>query len=342
MDTKQFKIEEFDYTDASYADCVEINNLHFELYPDTVDDWKRWDKVRDPKRYFKRIAMRDTQRQKLVAVGAVGNVHWGYHPRKYFVDLTVHPEYEGQGVGKSLYHALRADVEATKPISFESHTASHKPRGIRFLEDRNYELKTREYASRLELDRFDPTPFQAYLERVQASKIEFINHDELQRRFPDDWLRRLYEADSEMAMDIPYHEKPEPDPYEIWKKRHEDRPNHIPETYLLAMDGDEIAGLTVLRKSGATTDTLFTGFTAVKRPYRRRGLAMALKVANLSYAKANFRTEAGNAPAVMTENEENNPMYTINERLGFVRQPDWLVYKLLLVEDEQAEMNKDE
>ncbi len=342
MDTERFKIEEFDYSDASYTDCVEVNNLQFELYPDTIDDWKRWDQHRDPKRYYKRFVMRDAQSDKLIAVGSVGNVHWGFHPRKYAIDIMVHPTYEGNGIGKMLYRALQDDVRATSPISFEAHTASHKPRGIRFLKDRSYELKTREYASRLELDTFDPTLFQSYLDGIRASELAIINHDELRRRFPDDWTRRLYDADVEMSQDIPYHETPTPDPFDVWEKRHLNHQNRVPETYLLAMDGDEIAGVTILFKSGATAETLFTGLTAVKRPYRRRGLAMALKVANLSYAKENFRTKAGKAPAVMTENEENNPMYTINERLGFVRQPDWLVYKLVLVEDEQAEMNKDE
>lgn len=340
MDTQRFKIEEFDYSDISYCDSVAINNLQYELYPDTPDEWKRWDRNRNPSRYYKRMAVRDTQQDKLIAVGAVGNVNWGFHRRKYFIDTMVHPMFEDQGIGKALYNALRDDVADTDPISFEAHTASHKARGIRFLEDRNFELKTREYASRLELETFDPKPFQAYLDRVAESEIEFINHDELKGRFPDDWLRRLYDADSEMAMDIPYHEKPEPMPFDLWVKKQENRPNHVPETFLLAMDGDEIVGLTVLRTSGATKDRLFTGFTAVKRPYRRRGLAMAMKLANLSYAKANFRTDEGKPPCVMTENEENNPMYTINERLGFVRQPDWLAYKLLLVEDEQAEMQK--
>lgn len=341
MDTTRFRIEEFDYSDASYTECVEIMNLQYELYADSIDSWKRSDKNRDPKRYFKRLVVRDVQRDKFVAVGAVTNVHWGFHPRKYALDVLVHPHCEGQGIGKSLYNALRDDVAATNPISFESDTASHKQRGIRFLEDRGYELKTREYSSRLELDDFDPTPFQSYLDGVLDSGITLINHNELRERFPDDWLRRLYEAATEMEKDIPYHEKPEPTPFEIWEKRHLDHANRIPEMFLMAMDEVEIVGVTMLFKSGVSRETLYTGLTAVKRPYRRRGLAMALKLANLSYAKANFRTEAGNAPAVMTENEENNPMFKINERLGFVRQPDWLIYKLLLVEDEQAEIEKD-
>lgn len=342
MDTIRFKIEAFDYSDASYEACVNISNLQFPLYPDAADRWKLGDKNRDPKQYHKRLVVRDESDDQIVAVGSVANVHWGYHPRKYSLDVIVHPDYEQQGIGKGLYNALRQDVAATKPISFESYTDSDKSRGVRFLEDRRYELKTREYSSRLKLDAFDPTPFQSYLDKVLASGVEFINHNQLRERFPEDWLRRLYDAVSEMEKDIPYHEKPEPTPFELWKKRHLEHPNRIPEMFLLGLDGDNIVGVTMLFSSGATKDTLFTGLTAVKRSHRRRGLAMAMKLVNLAYAKANCRNDAGDAaPAVMTENEENNPMYTINERLGFLRQPDFLAYKLLLVEDEAAEIAKD-
>lgn len=59
--------------------------------------------------------------------------------------------------------------------------------------------------------------------------------------------------------------------------------------------------------------------TGVIRDYRKRGIATALKVRALTYAK-----ERG-APAVRTWNEVNNDgMLGINFRLGFVRQPAWI------------------
>jgi GNAT superfamily N-acetyltransferase len=66
---------------------------------------------------------------------------------------------------------------------------------------------------------------------------------------------------------------------------------------------------------------LRTGLTGVRRAYRRRGLALALKVRSLAFAK-----EQGYR-RVITENESNNRgMLHINEELGFVKNPAWIHY----------------
>jgi hypothetical protein len=71
---------------------------------------------------------------------------------------------------------------------------------------------------------------------------------------------------------------------------------------------------------------LYNGLTAVKRTHRRRGIATALKVRSLDYAKANYRQPDGSYPRVVTTNESNNPMYLLNAMLGYKPQPDYLKY----------------
>jgi GNAT superfamily N-acetyltransferase len=63
------------------------------------------------------------------------------------------------------------------------------------------------------------------------------------------------------------------------------------------------------------------GLTGVIRPYRRRGIGTALKVRLLEVAQ---RTRAD---TMSTGNEEHNPMYSINVDLGFVPEPDWVMYQ---------------
>jgi GNAT superfamily N-acetyltransferase len=86
----------------------------------------------------------------------------------------------------------------------------------------------------------------------------------------------------------------------------------------VALDGERYIGLTQFWR-GEATDDLFTGLTAVRREYRRRGVALALKVHALRFAR-----ELG-APLIYTDNDSRNaPMIALNDALGFVRQPAYL------------------
>ncbi len=52
-----------------------------------------------------------------------------------------------------------------------------------------------------------------------------------------------------------------------------------------------------------------------------------MKVHALRWCTENGYTE------VRTENEVNNPMFTINERLGFVKDPAWIQFTTVLKEE---------
>ncbi len=66
---------------------------------------------------------------------------------------------------------------------------------------------------------------------------------------------------------------------------------------------------------------LLQAFTGVRREYRGRGIAMALKRKVLGYGKGRGCTW------IKTWNASTNwPILALNERLGFRRQPAWSEY----------------
>jgi hypothetical protein len=73
--------------------------------------------------------------------------------------------------------------------------------------------------------------------------------------------------------------------------------------------------MSCLWRHAAGRHKLNTGLTGVLRSHRRRGIATALKVCAMSFARDYGAIE------VDTDNEENNPMLQLNYQLGFRSLP---------------------
>jgi GNAT superfamily N-acetyltransferase len=120
--------------------------------------------------------------------------------------------------------------------------------------------------------------------------------------------------------DVPRPTEFTPPPFENYVRNEFEAPNFTPDLWLIASDEDRYIGMTVLYLQDDNPTFLVTGLTGVLREYRRRGLATALKRRNISQA-----SELGGR-FIQTSNEENNPMYQLNLKLGFQSMPadvDW-------------------
>jgi GNAT superfamily N-acetyltransferase len=94
----------------------------------------------------------------------------------------------------------------------------------------------------------------------------------------------------------------------------------IPEGSFVALAGEEIVGFSGLcRDNRATAATAVDGLTVVRRAWRRRGLAAALKRAELAWAAAHGIRE------ILTWTQRGNEgMRTLNEQLGYVTRAEVL------------------
>jgi GNAT superfamily N-acetyltransferase len=105
------------------------------------------------------------------------------------------------------------------------------------------------------------------------------------------------------------------------------RKEQRPEAYFVAVCGDEYVGKASFYPDEGRS-FLFTQLTGVKPQCRRKGIALALKVRAILYAKAN-----GYA-TLQTENRADNvAMLALNERLGFVREPANIGFEKVLKEE---------
>ena len=94
----------------------------------------------------------------------------------------------------------------------------------------------------------------------------------------------------------------------------------MPEAQFFAVDGNEWIGLAGL-ESVPDSNVMHNTFTAVERAYRKRNIALALKLLTLDYAKRHGVSH------IRTDNDSTNaPMLAINRTLGYKPVPG--VYRM--------------
>jgi GNAT superfamily N-acetyltransferase len=315
---KDLLIRPFDYSDADYAEVVAIDTLVYPEYPSTIEEWKDDDAKRDPKCQHQRfVAVHDGM---IVGFASYGQHSGMYHPQRFNIGATVLPEHQGRGIGKALYAMLLNTLASFEPLSLRTNVREDMTRGVRFLQARGFVEDMKSWESRLHVPGFDFAPYVDAEAKMLVHGHRVATLAELMARDPDH-RRKLYELIWACEQDVPHPEPQTKPDFEFFEKRHFESPNLLPEACFIALDGDEYIGLSELWASQADASELYTGLTGVRRDYRRRGVALALKLRAIAYARAHGVT------TVKTWNEQHNrAMLSINEMLGFVKQPIWMSF----------------
>ncbi len=302
------------YTPADYAGIAAVHNVLFPNHPETAHELTHRDATRAPDLIWGRLVAEDAS--QVIGVALYQQLNPWSDPHSFFAGIIVHPSWQGQGVGKALYDRMVADLTPHQPTQLRVMVREDQERAVRFFRDRGYQEKMREYESRLTISTFHPNDWTDVLRRVEAERITIRTVAELPAPLHE-FYEQIEELHWRITQDIPSPAPPTRPPLDEWKKRF-DRPGFLPEGNFYAFDGNHFVGTSILWRNDVNND-LQTGTTGVLREYRNRGIATALKVRALTFAK-----ERG-AHFVYTANEVGNTgMLGINMRLGFERQPGWI------------------
>ena len=217
-------------------------------------------------------------------------------------DVVVVPDRRRLGVGSAVLADISARARAFGNDSVRGEVRENDAESRAFLERRGFVQVGAEKAVVLELEgsdapAVDPPPGVRIVSRVEEP----------------DLLDQMYVVGVQADEDIPGQEDVQT--FEQWRTQEIDKPSRKPEFCFIALAGDEVVGYAALQIHG---DQAFHGLTATRRDWRRRGVASALKRAEIAAAKrAGFKR-------LLTESEERNePMRRLNEKLGFVPAPEF-------------------
>jgi GNAT superfamily N-acetyltransferase len=316
-------IRPFDGSDRDYQAIVDVWNASFPDERVAVAMRKHYDENRQKQYLFERVVgeMDGTP----VVAGYYGEAEWSHYPGKYIVGVEVVPEYRRLGLGTRTYDYIRQQLKDRnpRPVALTAYAREDDPDSMRFLDKRGFQVAQRNQFSELDVRAFDLAPFEETLKRVDASEVDVRPFGELMAEDPEA-LRKAYEAGWEFLQDVPFPDPISKMPFEQYMGEIEG-PDGMPESWFIALDQGRYVGMSQLWRNVADPRKLQTGLTGVARTHRRRGLATALKVRAIMGAK-----EMG-FHFIRTDNEEKNPMYLLNVRLGFKPIPSWLSYKNELV-----------
>jgi GNAT superfamily N-acetyltransferase len=128
--------------------------------------------------------------------------------------------------------------------------------------------------------------------------------------------RQLYEVAREAYPDVPGEEDAELAPFEEWLAMDMQGASDRPEATFLALDRGEVVAYAKLALSLARPAVAMHDMTGVRRAWRGRGIAGALKAAEIAWAKEHGYER------LETQNEERNePIRRLNVRFGYVVEP---------------------
>ena len=306
------------FAPGDYEGYKALGNRCYPDYPSTVEETRHRDEIWDHTKFFKRrIVVEEAGR--IVGSGDLYHAQWAFHADKYHLDVMVDPDARRRGLGTALYEDLLRVARERKAIQLVAGVKESMTDGVEFAAHRDFKEAKRDWESRLDVSAFDATAFAEAPRRAAAEGITITTLAAELARDPES-LHAVYDLDCDCGRDVPATDPFTPLPFETWRKEVLESPNSTPDGFYIAVSRDgRYLGLSNLWRSLEDPSFIWQGLTGVSREARGKGIAMALKLKTVEYARANGIRE------IKTWNDQRNrPMLRINEAMGFAKQPAWI------------------
>jgi GNAT superfamily N-acetyltransferase len=246
-----------------------------------------------------------------VGAASTGRIHMhGPEFERYWLGIWVLPEARRRGTGCALYSASSQAARAAGKAGFQTELSEEHEAGHRFLAARGFVETDRVRVVRLDLLGL-PAP-----DPVPPAGIRLTTLAQC-----PDLVAAVHRAATEVYPDVPTGASPPLSALDLagFIARDVERPGAPKDAFVVALDEGtgEVAGYASLILLPGTAAVAFHGMTAVRRPWRGRGLATALKRSTIAWA-----IEHGLEALVTGNDTANATMRAVNAKLGYRPLPD--------------------
>lgn len=247
-----------------------------------------------------------TPNGKLVGFGMAVSGPWDPILKQGHFDITmqVDKDWRNQGIGSMLFDEVTQFAVSNGGTVLQCGVRETAIVELAWLEKRGFMKTLHTFESQLDLSIASfLTEKTDYPHVLFTSFADYPQDDVLLKRFFDFWW--------ELATDAPGMEGKTQPEFDVMKKQFEsiDR-----EGFILAVDGGRWVAMSLIIKE--SDEMYYNSLTGVHREYRGKGLARAVKLKAIEFAKQQ------GAKFIRTHNDSNNiPMLHVNEKLGYEKKP---------------------
>lgn len=292
-------------TPEQWRRAVALRNSYNPDGPVTVEramNYEAAEKPGVPKRRF--LMSRDGRD---LSYGTVIQQYWTPSPGLYGFHLMMAPGDEGIDEGVEFAESQVREFGGNEATCWYR---TDRPALGDALLRRGYIEGQRNPVACLDLLSFDRGRWNAQSERIAADGYEIVDLLTYGKANPDTWKWDLWRIEMDIFADVPLPDPFVEVPFEDWVRDLDANEMKFEWQFFALRNGRPVA-LTQVFANWVDSTIAHTGLTGVSREHRRQGLATALK------AQALTRIKDAGVQRIYTDNEEKNPMFSLNLALGF-------------------------
>ncbi|MEX2210703.1 MAG: GNAT family N-acetyltransferase [Gaiellaceae bacterium] len=216
-------------------------------------------------------------------------------------EVYVFSQHRRHGVGQALYAAVSDWAAGHGGSVIHAHVDDDDPESLAWAERRGFVEHSRDAMVELDLAGYEPRAAEP------PAGVEIVSWADR-----PDLSAGIYEVATEAWPDIPGSEHEQIEPYDEFLSVHMQGEGDRPEAVFVAVAAGEAVGYAKFSFWDAVPDTLFHDLTGVKRAWRSRGIARALKLTQVNWAK-----DRGYARLRTANEPRNEPIRRLNGQLGY-------------------------